>query len=111
MTGPFRVDADTRAQEWIRTHASDEPRVVAFDVKHCCGGGKLCMVSVRERSPKDKRRDFETAVLDDGTTLLVDRRAARRLPSRFGLTVRGVGPFRRLDLDLSGEEWGDLLYE
>jgi len=111
MIGAFRVDPDTRAQEWLRTHTTGADRVIAYDVKRCCGGGKVCMVSVRERSPKDARRDFETAVLGDGTTLLVDRRAARRLPSRFGLTVRGVGPFRRLDLDLSGEEWGALLYD
>lgn len=95
----------------MRTHATDKPRVVAYDVKRCCGGGKLCMVSIRERSAQDRRRDFATAVLSDGSTLLVDRRAASRLPSRFGLTVRGVGPFRRLDLDLSGEEWGVLLYD
>jgi hypothetical protein len=111
VTDAFRVEADPRAQEWIRTHATDEPRVIAYDVKRCCGGGKLCMVGVRKRSPKDTRREFETAVLADGTTLLVDGRAARRLPSRFGLTVRGVGPFRRLDLALSGEEWGALLYD
>jgi hypothetical protein len=50
-------------------------------------------------------------VLGDGTRLLVDRRAARRLPSRFGLTVRGLGPFKRLDLQLTGEQWGALLYD
>jgi hypothetical protein len=95
----------------MRTHESEEPRVVVYDVKRCCGGGKICSVSVRERRNSDDRRDFTTAVLADGTSLLVDRRAARRLPSRFGLTVRGVGPFKRLDLELSGEQWGALLYD
>lgn len=95
----------------MRSHAAEEPRVVAYDVKRCCGGGKICNVSIRERRRSDDRRDFTTAVLGDGTRLLVDRRAARRLPSRFGLTVRGVGPFKRLDLALSGEEWGGLLYD
>jgi hypothetical protein len=107
----FQVDADPGAEEWMRSHAAEEPRVIAYDVKRCCGGGKLCMVSVRERSRKDDRRDFTTAVLADGTNLMVDRRAARRLPPRFGLTVRGMGPFRRLDLELSGEQWGTLLYD
>jgi len=69
------------------------------------------MVSVRTPLEKDRRRDYVTGVLTDGTKLLVDRRAARRLPSRFRLTVRGIGPFRRLDLDLSGEEWAVLLYD
>ena len=111
MIVAFRVEADTRAQEWIRTHATEEPRVVAFDVTRCCGGGKICSVTVRNQSRKDDRRDFVTAVLGDGTRLLVDRRAARRLPSRFGLTLRGLGPFKRLDLELSGEQWGALLYD
>jgi hypothetical protein len=107
----FRVDADPSAEKWMRSHVTEEPRVIAYDVKRCCSGGKLCLVTVRERSRQDDRRDYTTAVLADGTRLMVDRRAARRLPSRFGLTVRGLGPFRRLDLELSGEQWGVLLYD
>jgi hypothetical protein len=107
----FRVDADPSAEQWMRSHVTEEPRVIAYDVKRCCGGGKLCLVSVRARSRKDDRRDYTTAVLADGTKLMVDQRAAHRLPSRFGLTVRGRGPFRRLDLELSGEQWGALLYD
>jgi hypothetical protein len=85
--------------------------VISYDVSRCCGGGRICSVSVRERSRGDDRREYTSAVLSDGTTLLVDRRAARRLPSRFGLTVRGRGPFKRLDLQLTGEQWGALLYD
>jgi hypothetical protein len=85
--------------------------VISYDVSRCCGGGRICSVSVRERSRGDDRREYTSAVLSDGTTLLVDRRAARRLPSRFGLTVRGHGPFKRLDLQLTGEQWGALLYD
>jgi hypothetical protein len=107
----IRIDADTSAELWMRSHITEEPRVIAYDVKRCCGGGKLCLVSVRERSRKDDRRDYATAVLADGTELMVDLRAARRLPSRLGLTVRGRGPFRRLDLELSSEQWGALLYD
>jgi hypothetical protein len=107
----FRVEADSSAQEWMKSRATQEPRVITYDVARCCGGGKICSVSVRDHSPKDDRRDYATALLGDGTRLLVDQRAARRLPSRFGLTVRGLGPFKRLDLDLSGEEWGVLLYD
>jgi hypothetical protein len=111
VIGTLRVEADENAEEWMRTHAADQPRVIAYDVHRCCSGGKLCSVTVRNQSRGDERRDFVTAVLGDGTRLLVDRRAARRLPPRFGLTVRGLGPFKRLDLDLSGEEWGTLLYD
>jgi hypothetical protein len=111
VIGAFRVEADSDAQEWMRSHATEEPRVIAYDVTRCCGGGKICSVSVREHSRRDDRRGFVTAVLGDGTKLLVDRRAARRLPTRFGLTLRGLGPFKRLDLNLTGEQWGDLLYD
>ena len=38
-------------------------------------------------------------------------RAAARLPSRFGLTLRGFGPLRYLDLNLDSEQWGALLYD
>jgi hypothetical protein len=110
LIGAFRVEADPDAQDWMRTHVAGE-RVIAFDVTRCCGGGRICTVSVRERRRQDDRRDFATAVLADGTRLLVDRQAARRLPSRFGLTVHGIGPFRRLDLALTGDQWGALLYD
>jgi len=48
--------------------------------------------------------------MEDGTRFLIDRRAAARLPAGFGLTVRGMGPLKHLDLDLEGEQWGELLY-
>ena len=48
--------------------------------------------------------------LDDGTRFLIDRRAAARLPRRFGLTVRGFGRMKHLDLSLAGDQWGELLY-
>jgi hypothetical protein len=51
---------------------------------------------------------YATAILEDGTRFLVDRRAAARLPSHFALTMRGLGPSRHLDLDLGGEQWGAL---
>ena len=49
-------------------------------------------------------------VTDEGRRVLVDRRAAARLPGRFGLTVRGLGPLKHLDLELEPEDWGELLY-
>ena len=62
-------------------------------------------------SSRDGSRTFATGTLSDGTEFLIDQRAAARLPARFGLTVRGVGPLKHLDLDLSGEVWGALLYD
>ena len=109
--GILQVDADARARAWLDSHPSTEARVIAYEVTRCCGGAKICSVRVRRQYKGDDAATFSTAVLGDGTRLLVDRRAAARLPSRFALTVRGLGPFQHLDLDLEGEQWAALLYD
>ncbi len=107
----FQLKADAKAREWLDLHPAPGLRVVAYDVHRCCGGGKICQVKVRELSRKDDPDDFATGALEDGTKFLIDRRAAARLPSRFGLTVRGIGRMKHLDLDLEAEQWGTLLYD
>jgi hypothetical protein len=107
----FQLDADDRAREWLKQHPSDAPRVIAYEIHRCCGGGKICQVNVRGQSATDVLQEFAAGVLEDGTRFLIDRRAAARLPLRFGLTVRGLGPLKHLDLDLEGEQWGALLYD
>ena len=102
----FDVRPDPAARAWLASHPSQGPLVIAYDVHHCCGGGKICTVSIRERS----RRDGERTLVPGGPDFLIDARAAAKLPERIGLTVRGRGPFRHLDLDLEAEQWGDLLY-
>ena len=111
VTADFQLNADSSAREWLDSHPSVAPRVIAYDIHRCCGGGKICQVRVRELSRADDPDDFASGLLDDGTRFLIDRRAAVRLPSRFGLTVRGLGPLKHLDLDLEGEQWGPLLYD
>ena len=66
---------------------------------------------VREVSSNDNPARFVTGAMDDGNEVLIDRRAAARLPSRFGLTLRGIGPFKHLALELEAEQWGRLLYD
>jgi hypothetical protein len=109
-TAVFQVSADARATAWLADHPSDEPRVIAYEVHRCCGGGRICNIVVRRRSHRDDPSVYAPALLEDGTQLLVDNRAAGRLPARFGLTVRGFGPLKHLDLDLDSEQWGELLY-
>jgi hypothetical protein len=106
----FEVTADARARAWLGSHPTTRPRVIAYDVRRCCGGGKICNVQVRQQSARDDVAGYTPAILEDGTRFLVDRRAAARLPARFGLTVRGLGPLKYLDLDLDSEQWGELLY-
>jgi hypothetical protein len=106
----FQLETDAGARAWMEAHPSEEPRVIEYDVHRCCGGGKICQVRVRNGTRGDDLERYTVGSLTDGTKILIDRRAATRLPSRFGLTVRGRGPLRRLDLSLDSQQWGDLLY-
>lgn len=107
----FLLHPDAKAREWLATHRSTMPRVIAYDIHRCCGGGRICEATVRDLSKTDDPNRFVAGSMEDGTRFLIDRRAAARLPVRFGLTVRGIGPLRHLDLDLQAEEWGTLLYD
>jgi hypothetical protein len=109
-TAVFQVTADARAKAWLAAHPVVGPRFVTYEVRRCCGGGKICSVAIRGHSDRDDSASYTPAVLEDGTQFLVDGRAAARLPARFGLTVRGLGPLKHLDLDLDSEQWGELLY-
>jgi hypothetical protein len=40
----------------------------------------------------------------------MDARLIDRMPTQLQFIQRGFGLFRRLDLDLSGEQWADVLY-
>ena len=110
MVGAFQLYADEQARAWLDAHPAAKPRVIAYDAHRCCGGAKLCTVSVRDWSSRDHPDNYATGVLQDGTKLLIDLRAAKRLPTSFGITVRGLGPLKHLDLALDGEQWGELLY-
>ena len=106
----FRLHADAAARSWLQTHAQAEPLVIAYEVHRCCGGGKICQVKVRGMSRNDEPAAYASGVTDEGGRVLIDKRAAAKLPERFGLTVHGPGPLRHLDLDLDPEVWGELLY-
>jgi len=106
----FHLNADAAAKSWLETHEQVEPLVIAYEVHRCCGGGKICQVKVRRLSRDDEPSAYASGVTDDGGSVLIDKRAASRLPARFGLTVRGLGPLKHLDLDLQAEDWGELLY-
>src|SRR2546426_7544846 len=107
----FVVEVDAAARPWLDSHKADGPRVITFALHRCCGGGKICNVRVLDAARRDDISSYEAAILPDRTKIVIDPRAAARLPSRFRLTVRGLGPLKHLDLDLSGEEWGALLYD
>ena len=106
----FQVDADPAARDWLDAHERPDPLVIAYDVHRCCGGGKICQVRVRTRSKHDLPAAYAAGQMSDGTRVLIDLHAAKRLPARFMLTVRGIGRLKHLDLALDGEHWGELLY-
>lgn len=108
----FEVEADAAAQEWLESHPCAAPRRLDYEVTLCCGGGRIRRIHVDSPKVAKDPGDHVAAPLgEDGAVLLIDRRAAARLPSRFGLTVSGFGPFRHLDLDMTPEQWGALLYD
>ena len=106
----FDVDVDESARAWLEAHERPAALVIDYDVHRCCGGGKICEVNVRARPTAGESRSYTRAQTADGTSLLIDSRATRRLPRRFTLTVTGVGRWKHLDLQLAPEEWGDLLW-
>lgn len=46
----------------------------------------------------------------DGRAVLLVARLRERLPRQVPLSTRGIGPFCYLELDLSGEQRGELLH-
>jgi len=106
----FQLEPDAEARAWMESRPARDPLVVEYDVHRCCGGGKICQVRVREKTQTDQIDRFVGGHLDDGTQVYIDRRAAARLPTRFGLTLRGRGRTKHLDLQLDAQQWGDLLY-
>ena len=90
----FVIEVDAAATAWLNTHKSQGPHVIRYDVHRCCGGGKICDVHVLEGARREEISNYVPAVLPDGTKIAIDPRAAARLPSRFRLTVRGLGRFK-----------------
>ena len=107
----FQLEANHAARRWLDLHPQSRPLVIAYDVRRCCGGGKVCQVRFRELSSKDDPAQFASGRMDDGTRVLIDRRAAARLPQKFALTTHGLGRMKHLDVDLAPEQWGTLLYD
>lgn len=105
---PTKIELDERAGELIAAHPASS-WAIDYDVHRCCGGGKICEVKVRELGAADRRDGYVRSTGPDGTQFLIDPRAARRLPAGVHLTVRGIGR-KHLDLVLTGDEWGELLY-
>jgi hypothetical protein len=71
-------------------------------------------VRIRASAASSRRRLRDTHWVPigevDGREVAIDARVYKRMPRKVQLTARGIGPFRHLQLDLNGEQWGELLY-
>ena len=105
---PKKIELDEQAREMVAAHPGAS-WAIDYDVHRCCGGGQICQVNVRELGATERRDGYVRTTGADGTPFLIDPRAARRLPAGVLLTALGRGR-KHLDLVLSGEEWGELLY-
>ena len=105
----MEITLEAKAREWLAAKGW-RALAVRYEAKRCCGGGKICLVRVEEQKGNGRESDVRWQ-LPGGMEVSIDARAARRLPARFVLGLRGWGRFRHLEPALSGEQWGALLYD
>jgi hypothetical protein len=109
------VSANREARAWLDEHPEVSRLFITFMSSHaCCSGARVCDVRVRVDVGASRRANAEAMWTPiggiAGRKVLLDARLVERMPAQAPLTVRGLGPFRRLDLDLTGEQWAALLY-
>ena len=111
----FALNLDDRARHWL----DERPQVARLFIAYmssraCCSGARVCdvRICVDGAAPQRGARSVSWIALGwtHGREVLLDSRLVDRMPARLRLVQRGVGPFRHLDLDLSGEQWADVLY-
>jgi hypothetical protein len=111
----FALSVDDQARQWLDEHPRASRLFIAYmSSRACCSGARVCDVRIRvdtTASQADAHGESWVAVgLMRGHEVLIDARLIDRMPAQLRFMQRGVGPFRHLDLDLSGEQWADVLY-
>jgi hypothetical protein len=111
----FDLRVDDRAQQWLDEHPQASRLFIAYmSSRACCSGARVCDVRIRvdtTASQSDTRSASWIALgWLRGREVLIDAHLIDRMPAQLRFIQRGVGPFRHLDLDLSGEQWADVLY-
>jgi hypothetical protein len=106
---------DDRARVWFEGHP-DVSRLFTslMSTRSCCSGARMCDVRMRVNVDSSRHANALATWIPkgrvEGCDVFIDARLVERMPAHTRLTARGLGPFRRLDLDLTGEQWGELLY-
>jgi hypothetical protein len=111
----IEVFANSEARGWLEEHPEVSRLFLSFmSSRACCSGARVCDVRVRVNADASRGSGAGATWTSlgrvDGREVFIDTRLIERMPAHARLMVRGVGPFRRLDLDLTGEEWAELLY-
>jgi hypothetical protein len=111
----FELAIDPAARGWLEEHPEASRLLIAYESTTLRRFGvRLLDVRIRVNAPSSRRVADERTWLPlgemDGRSVLLDARLRERMPRQVPLTTRGIGPFRHLELDLSSEQWGELLY-
>lgn len=111
----FALSIDDEARRWLDERPDATRLFISYMSSHaCCSGARVCDVRVRvdaNISHRDTRGASWVALgVVTGREVMIDSRLVDRMPAQLRFVQRGLGPFRHLDLDLSGEQWADVLY-
>lgn len=111
----FDLHVDDHARQWLDEHPQASRVFIAYmSSRACCSGARVCDVRIRvdttASQPDTSGASWVALGLLRGREVLIDARLIDRMPAQLRFIQRGVGPFRHLDLDLSGEQWADVLY-
>jgi hypothetical protein len=111
----FDLRVDDQAQQWLDEHPQASRLFIAYmSSRACCSGARVCDVRVRvdttASQPDTRGASWVGLGQVHGREVLMDARLIDRMPAQLRFIQRGFGLFRRLDLDLSGEQWADVLY-
>src|SRR5579864_2799916 len=111
----FALRADDQAAQWLDEHPRASRLFITYmSSRACCSGALVCDVRVRVDTtgsqPDMPGKSWVALGSLRGREVMIDARLIDRMPAQLVFIQRGVGPFRHLDLDLSGDQWADVLY-
>jgi hypothetical protein len=115
VSSRFDLAVDRPARAWLAVHPEASQLFITYlSSRACCTGVRVCDVRIRLDLGLTHRGgdDVSWSPLGkvEGRDVFIDARLIERMPRRLLLTGRGVGPFRHLDLELTAEQWAEVLY-
>jgi hypothetical protein len=113
-TARFELVVDDGARRWLGAHPEVSRLFIAYESTLCCSGVRVRDVRIRSNASSRRARGNNTRWLllgdVEGREVLMDPRIQQAMPRQVAITRRGIGPLRHLELNLTGDEWAELLY-